>query len=201
MATMTLVTALKSAIHAHGHKSLELEFRLGEKQADGTFRTGIGRKGFENLRGILSASPAFLKSEVDLLEKLNGTDVRHVVENGNDHKGYWQSKRRVFNCDDVPYIRAAIAIESEHTQAPPSNAPPFAFFRRKKRESYTHKCWRVDLTRVTSNLPGNFDRDEEVYEVELELNDRGAFFDYTMTHLISWGYSFMAELRGFTTVT
>jgi len=195
----TLVESYRRAVREHGHTRVELEFRFG-KDRNGTFAPGVSRAEFEALEKLLDASPKFVKTTKDTLERLNGTDVRFIVTDGNEAAGVWQYKKKLSALTEKPgkgalSIRAALALEGTEGQAPPPGAPPFSYHRLKKRTSYRHACWSVDLTRVTSNLPNQFDSDEELYEVEVEFVGHGMLFAYTFDYIVRWGYQLMSELR------
>ena len=189
--------SLRDVIHDHGHKNVELEFRLG-RMVNNKYVAGVTKPTFESILRLLGKSPLFVKSEKTTLEKLNGTDMRFVIENGDESKGRWCYKKKVYvdteNGDGIVQ-RVSIALEGhEHTPPPPGSAP-FKYHRLKKRTSFAYECWSIDLTRVTSNLPGHFDNDEEIYEVEVELTGIDAYFIYTFEHLTEWGSKLTANLQ------
>lgn len=192
-----IVQSLRDVLHDHGHKNVELEFRLG-RVVNNNYIAGVPKATFDALLRLLERSPAFSKKECTTLEKLNGTDARFIIENGDEANGRWCYKKKVFSStgsgkDLVP--RASISLEGHDHTPPPPGSLPFKYHRLKKRTSFTHECWTVDMTRVTSNLPGQFDNDEEIYEVEIELTGVDAFFVYTLDHLVTWGLHFMTELQ------
>lgn len=193
-----LVQSLRSAIHDHGHKNVELEFRLG-RVVNNTYVAGVPKATFEALLRLLEKSPAFSKKEKTTLEKLNGTDARFVIENGNEAQGRWCYKKKIYT-DTAPGTkdlvpRASVSLEGHDHAPPPPGSPPFKYHRLKKRTSFECECWTVDMTRVTSNLPGQFDNDEEVYEVEVELTGVDAYFVYTLEHLVAWGSQLLTSLQ------
>lgn len=193
-----LVRNLRDVLHDQGHKNVEFEVRAG-RVVNTAYVAGVSKTKFESLQKILEQSPAFTKKEKTTLEKLNGSDARFIIENGDEASGRWFYKKKVFSTlgselEGGLVPRASVAIEGhDHTPPPPGSAP-FKYHRLKKRTSYQHSYWSVDLTRVTSNLPGQFDNDEEIYEIEVELADTEAYFVYTLEHLVKWGMHLLNEL-------
>lgn len=190
--------ALRETLRDQGHKNVELEFRLG-RVINGQFVAGVSKPFFEALFQLLESSPAFVKRDITTLERLNGTDARYIITNGDDSTGKWCYKKKVAVSTEPPkdtmYVcRAAVALEGRDNPPPPPGSPPFVYHRMKKRTSFVHGHWSIDLTRVTSNLPGQFDNDEEVYEVEIELVDGQAYFVYTLEYLTKWGHHFIHEV-------
>lgn len=189
----TLVKAYRQAIHLHGHAMVELEFRLG-RQGAGGFQPGVTKRTFDALQTVLSASPSFSKSTIATHERLNGTDARHVTTNGDDTSGRWMYKKKVCTeCLDES-LRASVSIESMKNEPPPPGSPPFTYFRAKNRTRYRWKCWSIDLTQVTSNLPRHSDNDD-IYEVEVEFIDPDALFEYTVDHIVAWGAHLSREIH------
>lgn len=191
------VRALRDTVFDHGHKNVELEFRLG-RVVNGAFVAGVSKTIFDTLLDILGRSTAFVRADVTTLEKLNGTDARFVITNGDEANGRWCYKKKVHAYTE-PTRRTSIALEGHDHAPPPPGSPPFTYHRLKKRSSFRHACWSVDLTRVTSNLPGHFDNDEEIYEVELELTGVDAYFVYTLDHLVTWGNHLVSEIEALLT--
>ncbi len=192
-----IVQTLRDVIHDHGHKNVELEFRLG-RVINSNYVAGVPKATFDSLLRRLNTSPAFSKTEKTTLEKLNGTDARFVIENGDEARGRWCYKKKVFTTTEPPknglVQRASISLEGHEHAPPPPGSPPFKYHRLKKRTSFVHECWTIDMTRVTSNLPGQFDNDEEIYEVEVELTGVDAFFVYMLEHLVAWGLEMISNL-------
>jgi hypothetical protein len=182
-----------SAVRRYGHEALELEWRLGHKQ--GSFRPGVGAAAWERLRAVLDASPAFTKSCADTVELLpTGTNMKRIVANGSDT---WIRKTRVGDVDidaSGPWtVRGSVSIEEA---VHPRPACETMYERRKSRLSYRHHCWRIDLTRVRSNLPSHLDEDEDIFEVEIELADPGMLFERTVDNLVDWGWRMSREVCG-----
>lgn len=194
-----LVKALRETIFSHGHRNVELEFRLGRTIND-CFVAGVSRTSFENIQKVLEKSAAFVRSEVTTLEKVNGTDARFIITNGDEAHGKWCYKKKVHVWTGAPNNenmthRASVSLEGNDRSPPPPGSPPFKYHRLKKRTSFRHEWWSVDLTRVTSNLPGHFDNDEEIYEVEVELVGLDAYYIYTLEHLVAWGHQLLTEIE------
>lgn len=194
-----VVRNLRDVLHDQGHLNVEFEVRLG-KLVNNKYVAGVSRTKFHRILQLLENSPMFTKKEKTTLEKLNGTDAKFIIENGDEARGKWFYKKKVYS-SLAPEIggeglvpRVSVAIEGrDHTPPPPGSAP-YKYHRLKKRTSFEHKCWSIDLTRVTSNLPGHFDNDEEIYEVEVELADTEAYFVYTLDHLVEWGVRLICEV-------
>jgi hypothetical protein len=192
---------LRDVLHEQGHLNVEFEVRIG-KLVNNKYVAGVSRTKFQHILQFLENSPAFVKKEKTTLEKLNGTDAKFIIENGDEAHGKWFYKKKVYSalCSDageglIP--RVSVAIEGhDHTPPPPGSAP-YKYHRLKKRTSFKHKCWSVDLTRVTSNLPGQFDNDEEIHEIEVELADTEAYFVYTIDYLVEWGVHLIHEILQF----
>jgi hypothetical protein len=193
-----LLGNLREVLHDQGHKNVEFEVRLG-RVVNNMYVAGVSKAKFEHLLRMLEASPSFTKIEKTTLEKLNGSDARFIIENGDEASGRWCYKKKVYATlcpekEDGLVPRASVAIEGhDHTPPKPGSAP-YKYHRLKKRTSFRYKCWSVDLTRVTSNLPGQFDNDEEIYEVEIELAGTEAYFVYTLNHLVKWAIHLLNEL-------
>lgn len=193
-----IVSHLRGAIHEQGHQNVELEFRLG-RMINGTFVAGVPKACFETLLKLMDTSTSFQRTDITTLEKLNGTDARFVITDGDEANGRWCYKKKIFTTNgsnnEGLIHRASVSIEGRDSAPPPPGSPPFKYHRLKKRSSFVHECWSVDLTRVTSNLPGQFDNDEEIYEVEVELSHVDAYFVYTLDHVVTWGIHFLSELQ------
>jgi hypothetical protein len=106
-------------------------------------------------------------------------------------------KKRIVDEDkdstDTPWgIRASLSLEEPC--APPTPAVHLKYERHKRRWSYTHRCWSIDLTQVRSNLPFNRDDDDDTFEVEVELTDQGMLLERTADHLVDWGWKIANEL-------
>ena len=206
-----LVAALRSALGTYGHSRLELEWRLGHRQ--GQFRPGVGADAWRRLQTALDASPAFTKSFKETVERLGdvpGMKRIDSVSGGSDSSGggggsTWMHKKRLADVDLDPAaastrpwsVRASVSLE-EADEAKATGGE-LRYERRKRRWSYRHECWSVDLTIVRSNLPSHLDDDEEAYEVEVELVDQGVLFEKTAEHVVEWGWGLVEDMMALMT--
>lgn len=186
---------LWTACNRHGHKGMELEFRLGH-HLPGCFSPNVGKVPFFRLKKQMDAT--FPRtSYIETIEKIGQVkhvSTVHLVQAGTPippPPPYCMTKTKVFQTDleDLgPYtIRVGIALEkvvSQQTTNP-------RITRHKKRQRYFHKCWAFDLTEVVSN--GDLDN-EESYEVELELVDTGILFEKTMDFVVHWGLDLVKDV-------
>lgn len=186
---------MRDAVATYGHDKIELEWRLGHKQ--GSFRPGVGADAWRRLQTALDASPAFTKTFKETVEKFGdagGVKCIHDCVTGAES---WLHKKRLADVDDDgtgPWsVRASVSLE-EAADAPPQPVGQVKYERQKRRWSYRHACWSVDLTIVRSNLPSHLDEDRDAYEVEVELVDHDAMFERTMDNLVQWGWSLAADL-------
>jgi len=181
--------ALAEALRRYGHTHLEVEFRLGHARPGfGGFAAGITKAGFYSLRDSFLSTPDTwdeILPETESVEYL-GHDKKFVVP-----PHHWQHKRRLAFFDEcvdgTPWvIRTSLAVEEIE---PPPTVPPkdLKYKRIKKRTSFIHRCWRIDFTRVVSNLPAEADSDSETYEVEFELHDTSEFFVRPILDILHWG--------------
>lgn len=190
-----IVTAYKTAIQNHGHKVVELEFRLGRRGPGGSFCPGVSKTEFDRLRSVLNASKHFSREDVSTHERLNGTDARYIVINGDEASGKWLYKKKVCTDRASDTVRGSVAIEGVSHEPPPPGSPPFLYFRSKERTRFRWQCWSVDLTSVRSNLPQHADSDSDIYEVEIEFVDPAALFEYTLEYIVRWGIHLAQEIE------
>lgn len=201
-----LVAAVRSALGTYGHSRLELEWRLGHRQ--GHFRPGVGADAWRRLQTALDASPSFAKSFKETVERMGDVpDVKCITAaDGGDQEPVWLHKKRLADVDLDPgaastrpwTVRASVSLE-EADAARVAAGAEFRYERRKRRWSYRHECWSVDLTLVRSNLPSHLDDDEEAYEVEIELVDQGVLFEKTVEHVVEWGWKLVEEMMALMT--
>lgn len=205
-----LVAALRSALGTYGHSRLELEWRLGHRQ--GQFRPGVGADAWRRLQTALDASPAFTKSFKETVERLSdvpGLKRIDCVSDGGGGGGgnsAWMHKKRLADVDLDPSaastrpwsVRASVSLEEAGDDVQASGLE-LRYERRKRRWSYRHECWSVDLTIVRSNLPSHLDDDEEAYEVEVELVDQGVLFEKTAEHVVAWGWGLVEDMMALMT--
>lgn len=189
-----LAAHMQRAVSTYGHESVELEWRIGHRQ--GAFRPGVGESAWSRLKAALDASPAFQRSYQDSVEKLGTAASIKCIE--HDGGQVWVHKKRLADVDTNsasfrPWsVRGSVSFEE--VGSAPSTAVDLRYQRRKERWSYRSQCWSVDLTRVRSNLPNQLDSDQDVYEVEVELVDRGMLFERTMSNLVEWGWCIAKDL-------
>lgn len=184
----TLIQHVRAAVATYGHTRIELEWRLGHRQ--GHFRPGVGADAWNRLRAALDASPAFQSFFKESTETMSDAPGMKCIRDASG-KESWMHKKRLADVDsdsDKAWsVRASVSLE-ETEPAAPAAAGHIKYERHKRRWSYRHACWSVDLTAVRSNLPTHLDEDEETYEVEIELVDQGVLFEKTVEHVVAWGY-------------
>lgn len=190
-----LVRHIKSAIVTYGHDCIELEWRLGHRQ--GRFRPGVGVDAWRRLQHALDTSPHFQRSFTDTVERMgDAPGVKCITDLTSGGGETWMHKQRLADVDDDslgPWsVRASVSLEE------PDAAPAIKAFlkyeRKKQRWSYRHRCWRIDLTRVSSNLPCQLDEDRETHEVEIELADQDVLFEKPVDYVVEWGWSLARDM-------
>lgn len=189
---------VRAAVSTYGHARLELEWRLGHRQ--GQFRPGVGAEAWRRLQTALEASPAFTKTFKDTLEKMGDATGAKCMHDFATDATTWMHKRRLADVDVDPSsdsarpwsMRASVSLEETDATGPPEGQ--LKYERRKKRWSYRHRCWSVDLTIVRSNLPAHLDEDEDTYEVEIELVDQGVLFEKTVEYVVTWGFQLADDM-------
>ena len=188
--------SVRSTVSKHGLDALELEWRLGHSM--GTFRPGVSEAAWERLRAKLDASPAFAMRYVETHEGIaDGVRRSEAVVDGSAPPSVtWVHKKRVADYDSAsdvgPWsVRASVSAELQHAAPPRFQA---TYERHKRRWSYRHDCWSVDLTRVRGNGPNHLDADSDVYEVEIELGDREVLLDRPLDHIVRWGRQMAGEV-------
>lgn len=195
-ATQALVRHMRSAVSTYGHTRIELEWRLGHRQ--GHFRPGVGAEAWHRLQAALDSSPAFHMFYKESTELMGDVPGMKCIRDATG-KESWMHKKRLADVDsdsDKPWsVRASVSLEETEKGAPPQQMQQLQqlqqqirYERHKRRWSYRHACWSVDLTAVRSNLPAHLDEDEDAYEVEIELADQGILFEKTVEHVVAWGY-------------
>jgi len=139
---------------------------------------------------------------VSTYERMNGTDARFVVTDGDEASGRWTYKKKLHNVFlENDTIRGSIALEGNCSDPPPQGVAPFTFFRKKDRTRFQWKCWSVDLTTVTSNLPQYTDNDNTVFEVEVEFVDQDYLYEFTLDYIVQWGIHLTAEIQNLQQLT
>jgi len=179
------------AIKAHGHDALELEWRLGHVL--GHFRPGVAEDSWERLKAELETSAAFVPTYVETHETI-GDSCKRVDAGGNVT---WIRKQRLADYDVGaamgPWtVRTSVSVDIPMPVAPPTFVARFE--RHKRRWSFRHLCWSVDLTRVQGNTPNQLDADADVFEVEIELIDRDMLLERPLDSVVAWGNQISAEV-------
>lgn len=181
-----------AALCAYGPDRVELEWRLGHRQ--GSFRPGVSAAAWAKLQAALDASPAFTREYRETREALG--DAAGLKCIADAEATAWQLKKRLADVDsesDGPWsVRASVSYESD--VRPPTAPFEPRYERLKRRWSYRHRCWSIDLTRVRSNVADQLDADEESLEVEIELVDKDMVFERPLRHVVEWGYKMVAEV-------
>lgn len=179
---MSLIDELKTALHGHDLRSLELEFRVGFQSSTG-FSSYIPKVAWIAAKNKLTDGvesktvDKYVKSRMD-------ESSRHVTTNTGQ---YMEHKKKLAKDVVSPggafSIRGAVSLEAQE----PSTGPPNSFVmqRTKYRTSFTKGPWRIDFTRVEV-IPIKNDI-EEIYEIEVELADIGYFFEKEMQLVIEEG--------------
>lgn len=194
--------ALVRALKTYGNDRVELEFRLGHR-VEGKFVPGVSERAWSSIKQRLDASVDKFKVVVATTEericdgdRRNGT-AKYVVP--GQGAPFWMHKKRLSDTDmnttAGPWCcRASLSLEEVD---PPGAAPPpgtHRFQRHKQRWSYVHRCWSIDLTRVTSNLPHQLDNDDVSYEIEIELRDTTELFARPLDNVLLWGWTMACDL-------
>lgn len=199
MEDMTHVAgAVADVLKTYGRDRLELEFRLGHRSRAGTFVPGVPEPQWTRLKRALDASttiekPTFTKARERIAG--DGSGAKFVQATGTT-QGYLMHKKRVRDVDvdlGTWCCRASMSLEvMDSTKQPFKNQ--FKYERHKQRWSYRYKCWSIDVTTVTSNLPHQLDNDGMSYEVEIELVDTSVFFTVPMAVLVEWGLQLARDM-------
>lgn len=189
-----------TAVRTYGHSRIELEWRLGHRQAG--FRPGVDVGAWTRLQTVLDGSAAFQKTFTETTERMNNAGVKCIHDCATGAES-WMCKKRLadvdVDTDQAWSVRASVSLEEsleKNGDAPAGATADMKYERRKQRWSYAHKCWRVDLTRVRGNLPMHLDEDRDTYEVELELADTGVLFERSLDWVLAWGWRLVDELGG-----
>lgn len=199
-----LVTAVRGAVGTYGHSRLELEWRLGHRQQGG-FRPGVGADAWRRLQTALDASPAFAKSYKETVERMGDVPGMKRIDDATGQEATWMHKKRLADVDLDPgaastrpwTVRASVSLEE--ADGVRVEGVGLRYERHKRRWSYRHECWSVDMTIVRSNLPTHLDDDEEAYEVEVELVDQGVLFEKTVEHVVEWGWKLVEDMMALMT--
>lgn len=184
---------MRRAVTTYGHDRIELEWRLGHRQ--GNFRPGVGTDAWRRLQHALDTSPHFQKTFVETVEKLGDVPGVKCIHHVASQEDVWMHKKRLADVDaesDSAWsIRASVSLEELEEHPAPGQ---LKYERRKRRWSYRHKCWSIDLTQVCSNLPHDLDEDRETHEVEVELVDQGVLFERPVAYIVEWGWDLARDM-------
>jgi hypothetical protein len=202
MAEEKVASLVWDSATTHGHRGLEIEFRIGHVLSSGRFSSDVGKDAWERLRQSLDASEAWTRppEDIETVEELvDGGGGKLVSTIGASAAPYWLMKTVAGKLDfqpsdaSSPFVgRASVARESVRpVEKPP---PPMRFRRHKVRRRYVWNCWAFDLTRVRSTLPDQLDADVESFEVEIELIDTGMLFERTISSLVDWGFALVDDM-------
>ena len=200
--TQRVTKRVKHVLATHGHRGVELEFRLGRTFGN-RFVSGVSKEGWTKIVHALEESPEFVSlPELVTRESILSGGWKQLTFDDETVPPRWHHKQKVdtFELPDIlpdsPWaIRASLSLEKVE-MCPPApvregKVEASGYVRNKKRLSYTYKCWSFDMTRVQSNLPGH---DDETFEVEVELADQEAFFKYTIDHIVTWGQCLVRDM-------
>ncbi len=209
--------ALLGILKTYGKDRLELEFRLGHRVGGGTFVPGVVDTNWTTLKQLLdealAAGPDFEYVEItETVESscsiAGGKYVVHQEAPQRHDRGQaapralplpppaWVHKKRLATWDapvpGAPWCCRLSASLEETQAAPPPTARP-SFTRHKKRWSYVHRCWSIDVTRVVSNLPHQLDNDDVSLELEFELRDQNEFLTRPVEDVLEWGWTLVTR--------
>lgn len=179
---MSFTDALKSALHGHDLRSIELEFRVGFQTSTG-FVSSIPKLAWVSAQEKLSGGVS--TTTVDKYIRTRADEAsRHVTTATGS---YMEHKKKIAKDVVSPggafSIRGAIALEAQEPAAKPPTS--FVMQRTKHRTSYTKDHWQICFTRVEI-IPIKNDI-EEVFEIEVELADVGYFFEKELELVIEEG--------------
>jgi hypothetical protein len=157
------------------------------------FVTGIRKDAWEKIKSMLDASTCWDATRHDVTEdRIFGT-VRVQGNTCIDKRKVWSD---IIN-EGAFDIRVSLAVERP---AEPPRTSMKSFVRHKDRHSYAWRCWRFDLTHVSSNAPQHVDEADGVFEVELEFSDPLNLVLVPLTEVTKWGHDLMRELLAHITV-
>jgi hypothetical protein len=200
--TQSISHRVKNVLATHGHRGVELEFRLGRSFGN-RFVSGVSKEGWTKITRALEKSHEFVSvPELVTRESILSGGWKQVTFDNETVPPQWNHKQKVDTFEvldilpDSPWaVRASLSLEKVEKCPPASvregKVEPTGYVRNKKRLSYTYSCWSIDMTRVQSNLPGH---DDETFEVEIELADQEAFFTYTVDHIVTWAQCLVKDM-------
>ena len=189
---------MREQVWKNGHDLLELEWRVGH--ALGQFRAGVDGDAWQRLKTQLESSPAFVASFVETHETLGNHGVRRVCDPQGQVTA-WIRKQKLGCVDEAqeggPWtIRSSVSIDVPCAPPPPTDPFVPQYERHKRRWSFRHACWSVDLTIARGNTPTCLDSDADVYEVEVELVDRDMLLERPLPHIVEWGRKVASDVCG-----
>jgi len=178
---MSFLEVLRDTVHKHDIRTLELEFRIGFKSSTG-FKSNIPKFAWANAKNKLSGGIDSLTIDKYINSRPDGS-ARHVTTSSGNYMEY---KKKIANDIDTSgkfAIRSSLAIENREDNAASPNS--FVMQRTKHRTSFKQGPWRIDFTRVEI-IPIQNDI-EEVYELEVELEDFGYLFERELHMVVAEG--------------
>lgn len=210
-------TAVAGVLKTYGRDRLELEFRLGHRGRGGTFVPGVPEVAWTRLKDALDRSATRQENKIgnavftEARERIagDGSGAKLVIHASTteetqktrdaEPKAFLMHKKRVSDVDvdlGTWCCRASMSLEVVDTQQPHKqhHAAHFKYERHKRRWSYRYKCWSIDMTKVTSNLPHQLDNDGMSFEVEIELVDTSVFFTVPVAVLSEWGLQLARDM-------
>lgn len=190
----TFETAIGRALASRGSAGLEIEFRVGSKDArTGNFSPGVSATSFERLEKTLETSGSFAEQPPTCATDyyFRGTEGRL------EETGAWVVKDRVATVDSPDgRVRASAAYEMRRPPLAGTHPSGCSFFRKKIRRSWLWDAvpWRVDLTRVQSTE--DIDSEDYGYEVEIELVADDAVYSVPLDVILKSGRGLAEDLGG-----
>jgi len=186
---MSFIDELKTILHSHDFRSVELEFRVGFQTSTG-FQSSIPKIAWLAGKNKLSGGVDTVTIDRYIKSRPNESS-RHVTTPSDmfmEHKK--KIANELFPTDGAYSIRGSLAQECREEAAKPPNS--YVMQRTKHRTSYNKGSWRIDFTRVEI-IPVKNDI-EEVYEIEVELADLGYLFEKELELIIEDGQKIACDL-------
>lgn len=195
---------VRSAL-ASTSQGLEVEFRLGRAFGT-TFVPGVSQACFEKLAAVLNNSPSFVPLDIEtretLLDNQKYVETVSIKSRGTPQAPpppRWNAKTRVGVVDfgsvgtGALVCRLSVAHETWGT-GPAPDAAHHSYTRHKKRRSYRHKEWVIDMTVVSGNVPGMADEPGDIYEVEVELISPDSFLRKPRPIVVQAGMKIVTDI-------
>lgn len=170
---------------------LEIEIRIGTFDSNAgrygkkpAFVPGVASKVFESVKGILASSRSF-SSTPDSLSSIRLYDNKYRIESSNG-ENVLTRKILVTNLDVVTSpnhyydIRVSIARELPVNDAKllkQMDSMQSLHTRKRVRQTFTYKMWRIDMTRVTKELNVEQKDDDMKYTYEIEIELCSSYYD------------------------